>query len=64
MDTVERVALSFGMSLVLVPMVGLLLNYTPWGIRLEPILYSVTAFIFATSAIALIRRVRTSGRIG
>jgi uncharacterized membrane protein len=29
MDTIERVALSFGMSLALVPIVGLILNYTP-----------------------------------
>jgi len=30
-DNVERTALSLGMSLALVPLVGLLLNYTPWG---------------------------------
>jgi hypothetical protein len=36
-DTIERVALSLGLSLALVPMIGLLLNYTPWGIRLTPI---------------------------
>ncbi|MDH4300312.1 MAG: DUF1616 domain-containing protein, partial [Dehalococcoidia bacterium] len=31
---VERVALSFGLSIAVVPLVGLILNYTPWGIRL------------------------------
>ena len=35
-DNIERTALSIGMSLALVPLVGLLLNYTPWGIRLTP----------------------------
>ena len=53
LDSVERIALSFGMSLALVPIIGLLLNYTPWGIRLTPITLSLTAstLIFATAAI-------------
>jgi hypothetical protein len=50
---VERIALSLGMSLALVPIVGLLLNYTPWGIRLTPMTLSLTALtlIFATTAV-------------
>ena len=53
LDTVERIALSLGMSLALVPIVGLLLNYTPWGIRLTPIVTSLLALtlVFATAAI-------------
>ena len=53
MDTIERVALSLGMSLALVPIVGLILNYTPWGIRLTPITLSLLALtiVFATAAI-------------
>lgn len=53
LDIVELIALSFGMSLALVPIIGLLLNYTPWGIRLTPITLSLTAstMIFATAAI-------------
>ena len=52
-DAIERVALSLGMSIALVPIIGLLLNYTPWGVRLTPIVLSLTAFtiIFATAAI-------------
>jgi hypothetical protein len=52
-DTIERVALSLGMSIALVPIVGLLLNYTPWGIRLTPIVLSLTALTvtFATAAV-------------
>jgi len=54
LDTIERIALSLGMSLALVPIIGLLLNYTPWGIRLTPIMLSLlTTTIFAT--IALVR---------
>ena len=53
LDTIERVALSLGMSIALVPIIGLLLNYTPWGIRLTPTVLSLTALtiIFATAAI-------------
>lgn len=53
---IERVALSFGMSIAVVPLIGLILNYTPWGIRLESILYSIASFIFITAAIAWLRR--------
>ena len=56
MGGIERVALSFGLSIAVVPIIGLILNYTPWGIRLEPALYSITLFIFITSAIAWLRR--------
>jgi putative Mn2+ efflux pump MntP len=54
LDTIERVALSLGMSIALVPIVGLLLNYTPWGIRLTSIVISLTTLTlaFATAAIA------------
>ena len=53
LESIERIALSIGLSLALVPMVGLLLNYTPWGIRLTPIVLSLVALttIFATAAI-------------
>lgn len=39
---IERVALSFGLSITIAPLIALILNYTPWGIRLYPILTSVT----------------------
>lgn len=53
---VERVALSFGLSIAVVPLIGLILNFTPWGIRLEPILISLSVFIIATSGVAWYRR--------
>ena len=52
---IERVALSFGLSIATVPLIGLILNYTPLGITLESTLYSITGFIFVTSFIALLR---------
>ena len=53
---IERVALSFGLSIAMVPLIGLILNYTPWGIRLYPILVSLTAFIVILSGVAWRRR--------
>jgi uncharacterized membrane protein len=55
---IERVALSFGLSIAVIPLIGLILNYTPWGIRLESMLYSVTFFIFTMSIIAWLRQRR------
>ena len=53
LDSIERIALSIGISWALVPIVGLLLNYTPWGIRLTPIVLSLLALttVFATAGI-------------
>jgi hypothetical protein len=55
MDTIERAALSIGLSLAIVPIVGLLLNYTPWGIRLTPITLSLLALTITFATAALIR---------
>lgn len=49
---IERVALSFGLSIAVVPLIGLILNYTPWGIRLYPILITITIFVLTCSAVA------------
>ncbi|AEK73109.1 hypothetical protein GQS_06055 [Thermococcus sp. 4557] len=56
LDNLERLALSFGLSIAVVPLIGLGLNYTPWGIRLIPILVSLTAFNIVFSLIAIHRR--------
>jgi uncharacterized membrane protein len=55
LESIERFALSFGMSIAVVPLIGLGLNYTPWGIRLYPILISLFVFIFAMSVVGLLR---------
>lgn len=64
LDTVERVALSVGMSLALVPIVGLLLNYTPWGIRQAPIILSLLLLtvIFATAGILREHQAKTENQ--
>jgi hypothetical protein len=53
LDTIERIALSIGLSLALVPMIGLLLYYTPWGINLALTVLSLAALtlVFATAAV-------------
>ncbi|MGQ9515561.1 MAG: DUF1616 domain-containing protein [Thermoproteota archaeon] len=56
LDQIERFALSVGMSLALVPLVGLLLNYIPWGIRLEPVAISLSALTLLCIFIAAYRR--------
>lgn len=53
---IERIAFSFGLSLAGVPLVGLVLNYTPWGIKLDPIFASLAAITLAFSAVSLWRK--------
>jgi uncharacterized membrane protein len=55
-DGLERVALSFGTSIVIVPLIGLVLNFTPWGIRLVPVVGSVSGFTLIAAAVATYRR--------
>ena len=57
-NSIERVALSFGISIAVVVLVLLILNYSQWGIRLHPILISLAIFIFVTSVIAWCRQWR------
>lgn len=55
-DGVERLALSIGLSVAAVPFVGLLLNYTPWGISLHSLSLGLTGFIGIMVLAALRRR--------
>jgi hypothetical protein len=55
LDTIERAALSLGMSMAFVIMVGVLLNFTPWGIRLTPIVLSLTALTIIFATVAIVR---------
>jgi uncharacterized membrane protein len=45
-DLIERFVLSVGVSIAIVPLIGLGLNFTPWGIRLEPLVIAITLFTF------------------
>ncbi len=55
-DGIERIALSFGLSIAVVPLIGLVLNYTPFGIRLDPVVVSLVIFTLAMAAVAQVRR--------
>jgi hypothetical protein len=54
-DITERAGLNIGLSLAIVPVIGLLLNYTPWGIRLTPIVLSLVALTLTLATTAIIR---------
>ena len=57
-DWFERVGLSFGVSLAVVPLLGLLLNVTPWGIRLDSIVVAIVLFTVGVGYVAYLRRMR------
>lgn len=56
MDSFRRMVFSVGLSIVVLPVSGLVLNYTPWGIEPFPILVSIFLFILITSSIAWYRQ--------
>ena len=55
-DNIERLALSFGLSIAVTPLIGLILNYTPFGIRLIPLLLSLSLFTVLMISGAYFRR--------
>ncbi|MDM7998891.1 MAG: DUF1616 domain-containing protein [Dehalococcoidia bacterium] len=56
LDGLKRVALSFLMSIAVIALIGLVLNYTSWGIALYPITICVSSFILIASVAAWYRR--------
>ena len=56
LNGVENLALSIGLSLAVVPLIGLMLSYTPWGARLESTILSLSLFTIALSLAAASRR--------
>jgi hypothetical protein len=56
LDELTRFALSMGLSLALVPLAGLVLNYTPFGIRLLPVAFSIAGITIALLIVALTRK--------
>jgi len=57
-DWIERIALSFGLSIAVVPLLGLFLNFTPWGIRFAPIVTTISLFTVGVGYAAYWRRMR------
>jgi len=58
LEGLERLGLSLGLSIAILPLMGLVLNYTPWGITMLSTLLSAISFIVGCSAIAYYRRRR------
>lgn len=58
LDSIERLALTIGLSLAITPLIGLLLNYTPWGIRLDPIVAALSIFTLSIALAATFRKYR------
>lgn len=55
-DGVERVALSVGVSVAVVPLVGLALAASPWGLRTGPVVAAVGGLTLVATAVAARRR--------
>jgi len=53
---IERTVLSFGASIAIVVLIGFSLNFTPWGIRLTPVILTVSGFTIVATATGVIRR--------
>ncbi|MBD3171178.1 DUF1616 domain-containing protein [Candidatus Bathyarchaeota archaeon] len=56
LEDLERFALGVGLSLALVPLVGLVLNYTPWGIRLNPIYAGLSLLTILLTCVGVYRK--------
>ena len=52
----ERWVLSFAFSVIMVSLIGFVLNFTPWGLRLLPCLISISTFTIAMSLLVMYRR--------
>jgi uncharacterized membrane protein len=61
-NNIQRLALSIGVSIAIITLIALILNYTPWGVGAESVLFSVSIFILLASAVALLRRNKVPGR--
>jgi len=55
-EGIERAVISLGLSIAIVPIMGLVLNYTIWGIQEITLLTSLSIFILLMCAIAYHRR--------
>jgi uncharacterized membrane protein len=53
---IERAVFTVILSLVLISLAGLVLNFTPWGIKLTSVFTALSCIIVIASGIALLRR--------
>lgn len=60
LEDIERITLSIGLSLAISPLTLLVLNFTPWGIRLVPFLISLVAVTLGLAVVATLRKYEVS----
>jgi len=58
LSPVERLTLSVGLSVAVVPLVVLFLNFTGWGINPTPVRLALLSVTLVASAVAVVRRLR------
>jgi len=58
LDGIERVAFSFILSLAITPLLGLILSFTTFGIRLVPVLVVLSVFMISVLLVAWYRRLK------
>jgi uncharacterized membrane protein len=58
-DSISRMGLDIGASLAFVPIVALILNFTPWGINLTSIICSLSVLTIAAATAALVKECTT-----
>ncbi len=58
LDTIERLSFSFGLSIIVALLLGLILPFLSWGISFQPILLAVSYFVMIMTAVAVFRRSR------
>ena len=58
LEGIERALLSLGLSISIVPLMGLGMNYTDWGIREVPILTGLSIFTLLMCGVAYYRRLQ------
>ena len=63
LESVEKMALSVGISLALIPLIGLALNYSPLGIKLSPVLVSLLLLTVVLGAVAVASRHRLKTKV-
>jgi uncharacterized membrane protein len=56
LDGVARAGMSFGLSVAIIPVLALVLNATPWGLRPLPIALALTFWVLAFGSVAMVRR--------
>jgi uncharacterized membrane protein len=52
----ERIALSFALSVAVVPLLVLFLTYTPWSIKESSVLFILSSYVFSVSILGIYRR--------